>query len=113
MKKNIHPVYYSDAKIICACGNNFTIGSTIKEIRVEICSHCHPFFTSKQKLIDEAGRIDSFNAKLTKKEILNKKLVEIKKSNLKSIKKTNAEKMETLEKETKNKIKTKKKIEKK
>ncbi len=54
MKKNIHPTYYSDAKIICACGKTFVIGSTMKEIHVEICSNCHPFYTGKKKLIDTA-----------------------------------------------------------
>ena len=60
MKKEIHPNYYSDAKIICACGNIMTTGSTLKEIRVEICAACHPFYTGKEKLIDTAGRVDRF-----------------------------------------------------
>ena len=60
MKKDIHPNYYSDAKIICACGNIMTTGSTLKEIHVEICSACHPFYTGKEKLIDTAGRVDRF-----------------------------------------------------
>ncbi|RJQ35349.1 50S ribosomal protein L31 [Candidatus Parcubacteria bacterium] len=60
MKKDIHPKYFADAKIICACGNTMTIGSTIKEIRVEICSACHPFYTGKEKLVDTAGRVDRF-----------------------------------------------------
>ncbi len=60
MKKDIHPPYYPDAKIICACGHTMTVGSTVKEIHVEICSHCHPFYTGKEKLIDTAGRVDRF-----------------------------------------------------
>ncbi len=60
MKKAIHPAYYPDAKVICACGNTFTTGSTVKEIRVELCSVCHPFYTGKQKLVDAAGRVDKF-----------------------------------------------------
>lgn len=60
MKKDIHPEYHTDAKIICACGNKMTVGSTIKEIHVEICSACHPFYTGKEKLIDTAGRVDRF-----------------------------------------------------
>jgi len=60
MKKDIHPTYYADAKIICACGNKMTIGSTVKEIHVEICSACHPFYTGKEKLVDTAGRVDRF-----------------------------------------------------
>jgi len=60
MKKDTHPTYYPDAKITCACGHVFTIGSTVKEINVEICSHCHPFYTGKEKLVDTAGRVDRF-----------------------------------------------------
>ena len=62
MKKNIHPEY-QDCQVICACGNTFATRSTKKEIRVEICSSCHPFFTGKQKLIDSAGRVEKFKKK--------------------------------------------------
>lgn len=68
MKEKIHPQYYKDAKIICACGNVVTTGSTKKEIRVEICSKCHPFFTGKEKLVDTAGRVEKFRRKYEKKE---------------------------------------------
>lgn len=79
MKKDIHPPYYNDATVTCACGNTFTTGSTVKELHVEICSNCHPFYTGKQKYVDTAGRVDRFkklqeqaahktNAKLTKRE---------------------------------------------
>lgn len=67
MKKEIHPEYHNDAKVICACGNAFTTGSTVKEIRVEICSQCHPFYTGKQKLVDTAGRVDRFKKIMEKK----------------------------------------------
>jgi large subunit ribosomal protein L31 len=60
MKTDIHPKYYPKAKVICACGNTFTTGSTVEEMRVEICSACHPFFTGKQKVMDSAGRVDRF-----------------------------------------------------
>lgn len=60
MKKDIHPTYYADAKVVCACGNTFTTGSTVPELHVEICSNCHPFFTGKQKLVDTAGRVEKF-----------------------------------------------------
>jgi len=60
MKDNIHPTYFEDAKVICACGNVFTTGSTKQEIRVEICSNCHPFYTGKSKLIDTTGRVERF-----------------------------------------------------
>jgi large subunit ribosomal protein L31 len=62
MKEKIHPEYYN-AKVRCACGNEFEIGSTKKEIKVEICSKCHPFFTGKQKLVDTAGRVEKFYRK--------------------------------------------------
>ncbi|HDT13036.1 MAG TPA: 50S ribosomal protein L31 [Candidatus Aminicenantes bacterium] len=62
MKKEIHPGY-QDCVVTCACGNTFTTRSTKKEIRVEICSQCHPFFTGKQKFIDSAGRVEKFKKK--------------------------------------------------
>ena len=65
MKAGIHPEYEL-ANVVCACGNKFQTRSTLKEIRVEICSNCHPFFTGKQKLIDTAGRIEKFQKKYAK-----------------------------------------------
>ena len=62
MKKDIHPEYL-ECTIVCACGNTFTTRSTKKDIRVEICSKCHPFFTGKQKFIDSAGRVEKFKKK--------------------------------------------------
>jgi len=62
MKKGIHPKY-GKAIISCACGNSFETGSTKKNMKVEICSACHPFFTGKQKIIDTAGRVERFNRK--------------------------------------------------
>jgi large subunit ribosomal protein L31 len=65
MKKEIHPEYYTDAKVTCACGNTWTTGSTKKEIRTEVCSNCHPFFTGEQqRLIDIEGQVDRFYKKL-------------------------------------------------
>jgi large subunit ribosomal protein L31 len=66
MKKDTHPTYYSDAKIICVCGNTMTIGSTQKELRVELCSKCHPFYTGKQKLVDTARRVEKFAERTAK-----------------------------------------------
>jgi large subunit ribosomal protein L31 len=68
MKKDIHPSL-NKAQVTCACGNIFETRSTIKEIRVEICSNCHGFFTGKQKLIDAAGRVEKFNKRYGKKEV--------------------------------------------
>ena len=75
MKDSIHPEYFADAKVVCACGNTFTTGSTKSEIHVEICSNCHPFFTGKQNLIDTAGTIDKFKRKATKTSELKSKRV--------------------------------------
>ncbi|MBU1032137.1 50S ribosomal protein L31 [Patescibacteria group bacterium] len=60
MKANIHPVWYPEAKVTCACGNAFITGSTLPEIRVEICHMCHPLFTGQQKFVDTLGQVDRF-----------------------------------------------------
>ena len=65
MKKGIHPKYHK-AIVRCACGTEFESGSTAKEIDVEICSQCHPFYTGKQKLVDSAGRVERFKKKYAK-----------------------------------------------
>lgn len=62
MKKDIHPEYY-EAQVTCACGNTFTTGSTKEELRVEICSECHPFYTGRQKFASADGRVERFNKK--------------------------------------------------
>ncbi|MCP5060933.1 MAG: 50S ribosomal protein L31 [Ignavibacteriae bacterium] len=62
MKKDIHPKY-QECEVSCVCGNKFTTRSTVGEIKLEICSQCHPFFTGKQKLLDSAGRVEKFNKK--------------------------------------------------
>jgi large subunit ribosomal protein L31 len=63
VKKNIHPKYYDDCQVTCACGNKFTTGATVPEIKVEICSKCHPFFTGETKYVDTEGRIERFERK--------------------------------------------------
>ena len=68
MKKEVHPKYYPDCKVTCVCGNTFTTGSTEPEIKVELCSACHPFYTGKQKLVDTARRVEKFEAKVKAKE---------------------------------------------
>lgn len=70
MKENIHPTYYPKAKVVCACGNTLTIGSTVPEIHVEICSACHPFYTGKQKFVDDRGRVERFQRLVAKKVTL-------------------------------------------
>ncbi|MBI2052406.1 MAG: 50S ribosomal protein L31 [Candidatus Sungbacteria bacterium] len=67
MKTNIHPKYYPDAKVRCVCGNSFTVGSTKESFEVEICHACHPFYTGKEKMIDTAGRVEKFKARMAKK----------------------------------------------
>lgn len=64
MKKDIHPQYFEDAIVKCACGATFTVGSTEKEVHVDICSMCHPFYTGKEKLLDAAGRVDKFRERM-------------------------------------------------
>jgi large subunit ribosomal protein L31 len=67
MKKDIHPKYNKQAKVVCACGNEIVTGSTMDEIKTELCSSCHPFYTGKQKLVDTARRVEKFQAKVEKK----------------------------------------------
>jgi large subunit ribosomal protein L31 len=64
MKKDIHPTYYPDAQVTCACGNTWTTGSTRKVIRTDVCSKCHPFFTGEQRIVDTEGQVDRFYKKL-------------------------------------------------
>lgn len=66
MKKDIHPKYFKNAKVSCDCGAKFEVGSTRPEIKVEICSRCHPFYTGTQKFIDTAKRVDKFKARMEK-----------------------------------------------
>lgn len=72
MKKDLHPKY-GKAIVECACGNKFETGSTVPYIKVEICSMCHPFYTGKYKLVDTAGQVEKFKAKLAKTEKIKKK----------------------------------------
>lgn len=65
MKTGIHPTY-NQAKVVCACGNTFTTGSTLPEIHVEICSKCHPFWSGEEKVLDTQGRVDRFKKRATK-----------------------------------------------
>jgi large subunit ribosomal protein L31 len=91
MKKGIHPEYYKDAKIICACGANFEIGATEKEMHIEICSQCHPFYTGKKKVVDTMGRVDRFmklaEKSASKKQALKKEKIKKKEVKEKTVKK--------------------------
>lgn len=64
MKEGIHPEWYPEAKVICACGNTWTTGATVPEIRTDICSNCHPFYTGEQRIVDTEGQVDRFMKRL-------------------------------------------------
>lgn len=72
MKKDIHPNYNDKIKAECSCGATFIVGSTLPELKTEICSNCHPFYTGKQKLIDSAGNVDRFKKKMEAKNEVSK-----------------------------------------
>jgi len=74
MKEDIHPEFYPEAKVICACGNSWTVGSTQPEIRTDVCSECHPFFTGEQRIVDSGGQVERFLKKLERRK---KKMAEI------------------------------------
>ena len=69
MKKDIHPQYYNDTEVRCACGNKFKVGSTKPELNVEICSNCHPFYTGEAKVLDTAGRVERFKKMMEKSAV--------------------------------------------
>jgi len=68
MKKDIHPKYFPNANVKCACGATFTVGSTKESLEIEICSKCHPFYTGKEKILDTMGRVEKFRKRLEKKQ---------------------------------------------
>jgi large subunit ribosomal protein L31 len=67
MKKDIHPTYFPEATVICACGNSWTTGATQEVVRTDVCSACHPFFTGEQRIVDTAGQVERFMRRLEKK----------------------------------------------
>lgn len=74
MKAKIHPKWYENATVVCACGNKFSVGATVPKLEVEVCSNCHPFYTGQMKYVDTAGRVDAFKEKQknAKKNVLSK-----------------------------------------
>ncbi|MBI2058097.1 MAG: 50S ribosomal protein L31 [Candidatus Yanofskybacteria bacterium] len=68
MKPAIHPTYYNNAKVHCACGQTWITGSTLPDIEIEICSNCHPFYSGKEKVLDTRGRVDKFKKRLEKSQ---------------------------------------------
>jgi len=63
MKPDIHPKWYPEARVVCACGHIFTVGATVPEIHTELCANCHPFFTGQRKIVDTEGRVEKFMQK--------------------------------------------------
>jgi large subunit ribosomal protein L31 len=68
MKEGIHPEFHPEAQVICACGNTWTVGSTVPVIRTDICSNCHPFFTGEQRIVDSGGQVERFMKKLERRD---------------------------------------------
>jgi large subunit ribosomal protein L31 len=71
MKKDIHPEWYPEASVTCACGNTWTTGAAVPSIRTDICSACHPFFTGEQRIVDTEGRVDKFLNRLRQRDRIN------------------------------------------
>ncbi len=67
MKEGIHPTYYPEAEVTCACGNSWRTGATRETIRTDVCSACHPFFTGEQRIVDTAGQVERFMRRLEKR----------------------------------------------
>jgi large subunit ribosomal protein L31 len=68
MKEGIHPDWYPEAEVICACGNTWTVGATVPELRTDVCSKCHPFFTGEQRIVDTEGQVERFMRRLRARE---------------------------------------------
>lgn len=68
MKENIHPTYYPEARVVCSCGATWTTGSTVPEIRTDVCSTCHPFYTGEQRIVDTAGQVERFMKRLERRQ---------------------------------------------
>ena len=68
MKANIHPTYYPNARVTCSCGATWTTGSTVPEIRTDVCSTCHPFYTGEQRIVDTAGQVERFMKRLERRQ---------------------------------------------
>jgi large subunit ribosomal protein L31 len=68
MKEGIHPTYYPNARVICSCGATWTTGSTVEEIRTDVCSTCHPFYTGEQRIVDTAGQVERFMKRLERRQ---------------------------------------------
>ncbi len=74
MREKIHPTWYPEALVICACGNTWTVGATVPEIHTDVCSACHPFYTGEQRIVDTEGQVDRFVKRLLERD---RKLAEV------------------------------------
>lgn len=74
MKTTIHPTYYSNATVVCGCGNTFTVGSTKERISVEICAKCHPLYTGEQRFVDTKGQVEKFATRMKKAQLMPRKV---------------------------------------
>lgn len=98
MQTGIHPTVYDDAVVICSCGAKHTIACTVKEQHVEVCSECHPFYTGKMKIVDTAGRVDKFKARMAAKDRISGDVESsVKKKTEKKAEKTKKEEVEVKE----------------
>lgn len=79
MKQGIHPKWYEEAKVMCACGNTFVVGASKPEIKIDICGKCHPFFTGEMKFVDTLGRVERFQQKQVQAQANKAQLTEKKK----------------------------------
>ncbi len=68
MRADIHPKYYANARVVCSCGNTWITGSTAPEIRTDVCSNCHPFYTGEQRIVDTAGQVERFMKRLERRQ---------------------------------------------
>ena len=84
MKTNIHPQYFDDAQVACACGNTFITGATVPKIQVEVCNKCHPFFTGEMKYVDTLGRVEKFEKTRARAKIIQEQKVKVEKDRKKS-----------------------------
>lgn len=82
MQQTIHPTFHTDTKVMCSCGNTFITGSTMAEIKVELCSKCHPFYTGQVKYVDTMGRVEKFQKKQKEAKKTQAQLVERKKAKI-------------------------------
>ncbi len=99
MKKDIHPKYYEKTNAVCNCGQTFEFGSTKETIQVEICSNCHPYYTGKSNLIDTAGRLERFKARMERSQSLKDGAKPNKAKSKKSSKSSNQDNLKELKKE--------------